>query len=101
VAPGNEIEEKIAGIWSEVLGIDKDKISVDANFFNSGGHSLKLMVMLAKIHKVFNQKLEIMQIFQDPTIRGIALLIEAIQWVNNPGQGSDINGKHEIEETVL
>jgi acyl carrier protein len=104
VAPGNEIEEKMAAIWSEVLGIEKDKISVDANFFDSGGHSLKVMVMIARIHKVFNFKLELVQVFRSPTIRGIALLIEALDWVNSGDKtesACDIDMDRENEEIIL
>ncbi|MCX6584773.1 MAG: amino acid adenylation domain-containing protein [Candidatus Aminicenantes bacterium] len=101
IAPGNEIEEQIAAIWSEVLGIEKSKLSVNANFFDAGGHSLKMMIMVARIHKVLNLKLELMQIFQNPTIRGIASLIEALLWVNDQEPGSDINGEHESEETII
>jgi acyl-CoA synthetase (AMP-forming)/AMP-acid ligase II/acyl carrier protein len=101
IAPGNEIEEQIAFIWSEVLGIEKNKLSVNTNFFDLGGHSLKIMIMVARIHKVFNLKLELIQIFQNPTIRSIASLIEAFQWVNDQEPGSDINGEHESEEIIL
>jgi acyl carrier protein len=68
VSPRNEIEEKIAAIWSEVLGIEKNKISISANFFDSGGHSLKVMIMIAKIHQVLNFKLEMVQVFRAPAI---------------------------------
>ncbi len=39
IAPRNEIETKLAKIWSEILGIEK--VGVTANFFTIGGHSLK------------------------------------------------------------
>ena len=43
-APGNRIEKTLVNIWSEVLGINKDVISIDTNFFQLGGHSLKFIV---------------------------------------------------------
>ncbi|MCX6584832.1 MAG: amino acid adenylation domain-containing protein [Candidatus Aminicenantes bacterium] len=100
-APGNEIEEKIAAIWSEVLGIGKSKISIDADFFDLGGHSLKVVLMIAKIHKVLNLKLELMQVFSAPTIRGIASLVEAIKWVNAGEPRIDIEGEPESEEIIV
>ena len=101
IAPGNEIEEQIAVIWSEVLGIEKNKLNVNANFFDLGGHSLKMMIMVARIHKVLNLKLELIQVYQAPTIRNIAALIEACHWVNEPDRGIDINRKQESDEIIL
>ncbi|HLP60743.1 MAG TPA: amino acid adenylation domain-containing protein, partial [Candidatus Deferrimicrobium sp.] len=100
-APENEIEEKMAIIWSEVLGIEKSKLSVKANFFDLGGHSLKIMIMIAKIHKVLNVKLELVQIYKTPTIRGIASLIETIHWLNEPEPGIALEINQESEEIIL
>ncbi|MDQ1350778.1 MAG: hypothetical protein QG657_1080, partial [Acidobacteriota bacterium] len=100
-APRNEIEDKIAAIWSEVLGIEKSKISIDADFFDLGGYSLKVMIMIAKIHKVFNLKLELVQVFKDPTIRGIGALIEFVRWISNHEPNSEINIEQENEEVIL
>ncbi|MDQ1355550.1 MAG: hypothetical protein QG657_5860, partial [Acidobacteriota bacterium] len=103
-APRNEIEDKIAVIWSEVLGIEKSKISIDADFFNLGGHSLKVMVMLAKIHKTFNLKLQLIQVFKAPTIKGIASLIEVLDWVNTDNteeSAGNFDAGDEGEEVIL
>ncbi|NOQ26058.1 MAG: amino acid adenylation domain-containing protein [Bacteroidales bacterium] len=75
VAPLNETEEKIAQIWSEVLNIEKEKISVMANFFNIGGHSLKAMVIANRIQKKFSVKIPLTQFFKSPFIRSLALFI--------------------------
>jgi amino acid adenylation domain-containing protein len=70
--PRNEIEEKLAGIWSEVLGIEKGDIGIDHNFFELGGHSLRATVQAAKIHKVFNVKVPLEEIFKLTTIRRLS-----------------------------
>jgi amino acid adenylation domain-containing protein len=101
ISPGNEIEEKIVDIWSEVLGIEKSKISTSANFFEIGGHSLKAMIIIAKIHKAFHIKLQLIQVFRVPTIKGIASLIEALRWVNDQESDSGINEEHESEDIIL
>jgi amino acid adenylation domain-containing protein len=41
VGPEDEVEEKLAELWSEVLGMEKGLIGINSNFFELGGHSLK------------------------------------------------------------
>ena len=48
-APGNITEEKLARIWGEILGIER--VGINDNFFEMGGHSLKATVLSSKIHK--------------------------------------------------
>ncbi|MCP5107330.1 MAG: amino acid adenylation domain-containing protein, partial [bacterium] len=76
-APSSEIEEQLAVLWSEVLGIPVGSVSVTADFFQSGGHSLKATMLTAKIHKVFHVKMPLTEIFQRPTIRESAQYIGA------------------------
>jgi FkbM family methyltransferase len=74
--PGNEREEKLTAIWSDILGIEKNAIGIRTNFFESGGHSLKATVLRTRIHKVFNVKMPMSEIFQRPTIKEMADYIE-------------------------
>ncbi len=70
--PNTEIERKIAELWSEVLEIEKDNISVHADFFASGGHSMKAVLLVSAIHKSLGVKLTLQDIFKTPTIKGLA-----------------------------
>ncbi|MCX6582230.1 MAG: amino acid adenylation domain-containing protein [Candidatus Aminicenantes bacterium] len=74
-APRNDIEERLTQTWSEILGIKKENIGVDANFFDSGGHSLRATILAARIHKEFNVKIPLTDIFSLPTIRKLAAVI--------------------------
>ncbi|MCU0287531.1 MAG: amino acid adenylation domain-containing protein, partial [Acidobacteria bacterium] len=84
IAPRNEIEEKLAGIWRAVLGGDTAanstanptrSIGIDDNFFELGGHSLRATILVSRIHKTFNVKLPLAEVFSTPTIRGLAKYI--------------------------
>jgi amino acid adenylation domain-containing protein/FkbH-like protein len=75
-APGNETEETLTRIWSQVLGIDKGMISIDANFFELGGHSLKATILLIKVHEQFDVKMSFTEFFKAPTIRGLSCYID-------------------------
>jgi len=83
IAPRNDVEEKLAGIWNEVLGGESPArpIGTGDNFFELGGHSLKATILVSKIHKAFNVKLPLAEIFSTPTIRGLAdyILSETVE----------------------
>jgi len=75
IAPRNEVEEKLTELWSIVLGVEKDIIGINSNFFEWGGQSLKATILIAKMHKAFNVKVPIAEIFKTPSIRGISQFI--------------------------
>ena len=77
IAPRDEIESKLAGLWSEILGIDKEHISASADFFLLGGHSLKANLLAAKIHQAFNVKIPLMEIFTKSILMELAGYIKA------------------------
>ncbi|NQX43688.1 non-ribosomal peptide synthetase, partial [Pedobacter steynii] len=74
VAPRNEIEEKLVLIWQEILG--REKISVKDNFFELGGHSLKVTRLSGQIHKTFDVRVVLKDIFIAPVLEDQAALIE-------------------------
>lgn len=75
VAPSNETEKKLIEIWSDVLNIPKESISVKANFFTLGGHSLRATVLISKISKEFNVEISLENIFELSTISEQAMVI--------------------------
>jgi tyrocidine synthetase-3 len=76
-APGNKTEEKLTELWSEVLQVEKEIIDIDLNFFDIGGHSLNAVILLSKIHKEFDVKVPLVEIFKAPFIRKLANYINA------------------------
>ncbi|UCH97677.1 MAG: AMP-binding protein, partial [Candidatus Aminicenantes bacterium] len=78
-APRNKIEEKLVKIWAEILDVDHLEIGIHDNFFELGGHSLKATILAAKIHRIFNIKLPLAEIFETPTIEGLARYIESAE----------------------
>ncbi|MCK4763457.1 MAG: hypothetical protein KAW12_14755, partial [Candidatus Aminicenantes bacterium] len=77
IPPGNELEKKLAEIWSGVLDIEPGVIGIDTNFFELGGHSLKATLLISRIHKELNVKIKLTDIFTNPTIRGLSTYLDS------------------------
>jgi acyl transferase domain-containing protein len=77
VAPCNETEEKLAAIWQQLLGIAD--VGVHDNFFELGGHSLLLAQIHTRVQKTFGRNIPITQLFQYPTIHGLAVQLSQTQ----------------------
>jgi len=75
IAPRNETEKKLAEIWSDILDIEKEKISIHDNFFHLGGHSLKATLLVSRIHKELKVSVPLSEIFKTSHIRGLAALV--------------------------
>ncbi|PPA82185.1 non-ribosomal peptide synthetase [Brevibacillus laterosporus] len=74
VPPKNEWESKLARIWGQVLNLKQ--VSVVGNFFDLGGHSLKTAELVDKIKETFQVELLLRNVFEYPTVRQMALLLE-------------------------
>lgn len=75
-APGNVIETTLAAIWQKVLG--QEKLGVMDNFFMKGGDSIKAIQIAARIRKE-GYKIEMRDIFLNPTIRELAPLVTRLE----------------------
>jgi amino acid adenylation domain-containing protein/FkbM family methyltransferase len=73
--PRNQVEELLAGIWGEILGLDR--MSVHLNFFEAGGHSLLATQLLARVQDVLGIELPLRTIFEAPTVAQLAEIVEA------------------------
>ena len=68
--PASEIEQQIASIWQEVLGLSQ--IGVQDNFFELGGDSLSLVQSHERLMEVFGPSLTLVDLFTAPTIEMLA-----------------------------
>jgi amino acid adenylation domain-containing protein len=70
IAPTGSIEQRIADIWQQELGLEG--ISIHDNFFSLGGHSLLGMRIIAKVGESCGQNIPLKYLFQFPTIAQLA-----------------------------
>jgi hypothetical protein len=69
-APRDPLEEVLAGIWAEVLQVDR--VGIHDHFFDAGGHSLMLTQALARLNEILGVRLSLQQAFQTPTVAQLA-----------------------------
>jgi amino acid adenylation domain-containing protein len=83
-APRTEIENEIASVWQEFLHVEK--VGVDDNFFDLGGHSLLLTQVHARLNKIYEGKKEltIVDLFRYPTVLSLAKFIGETQNKSTP-----------------
>jgi len=97
IKPTTPTEIKLCEIWSQVLKIDSELLSVGADFFSLGGNSLMSISLIGKMHKALNVKISLRDFFENPTIQSTAEYIEDISWLTDDS-GSD--GKNKIEINI-
>jgi acyl carrier protein len=74
VPPEGPVEEKLAEIWADVLGVEH--VGVFDTFFDLGGYSLLAAQVIHRINSFFGIRVPLRDLFEEPTIANLALLIE-------------------------
>ncbi len=70
VAPRTEVEQVVASIWQQVLQVEK--VGLHDNFFDLGGHSLRMLQVNGKLREAFHQDISMIEMFQYPTVDALA-----------------------------
>ncbi|MGA4721896.1 amino acid adenylation domain-containing protein [Fictibacillus nanhaiensis] len=70
----SDAEKKLLSIWKEVLKVEQ--IGVEDNLFKLGGHSLSATQIIIRVRKAFDVNIPLRVIFDSPTIKGLAKIIE-------------------------
>jgi len=73
VAPRTPTEEVLAGIWAEVLGLER--IGIHDNFFELGGHSLLATQVTSRLRTAFQVEIPLRQLFESPTVADLSAII--------------------------
>jgi acyl carrier protein len=79
VAPRTPMEETVAAIWQEVLGLEQ--VGVHDNFFDLGGHSLLATQVVSRMRHTFQVGLQLIDFFRMPTIAKLTKGLEGLLWM--------------------
>ncbi|WP_030815951.1 MULTISPECIES: non-ribosomal peptide synthetase, partial [Streptomyces] len=74
IAPRTVTEERIADIWSELLGT---RVGVEDSFFQSGGNSILAIRLISRIQEEFDIDFKVRTVFEGPTVARLAAAVEA------------------------
>ncbi|MFW9264014.1 non-ribosomal peptide synthase/polyketide synthase [Nostoc sp. CALU 546] len=99
VAPRTPVEEVLAGIWANVLHLEK--VGVLDNFFDLGGHSLTTIRVMSQVNETFQMKLPLRHLFTAPTIAELAQTIESTCGTDSTVSTNEITSLNLQAEVVL
>ncbi len=91
-APRNSVESALAGIWSEVLGLDR--VGIFDDLLQLGAHSLIATQAVARIRSVMRVDLPLAAIFNSPTISELSDVISLLQ---SSGGRSEVSALTPVE----
>ena len=92
VPPQTELEQTIAQIWQEVLSLER--VGVQDNFFDLGGHSLLMVQVQSKLQILLNRDIAIIDLFGNPTIKLLAkFFAQSEDHQPAPEKENDLNDK--------
>ncbi|MGH1540700.1 MAG: AMP-binding protein [Arenicella sp.] len=83
LGPENETERALLSIWNDIL--QRTDFGVTDDFFDLGGHSLKIVKLTAEIQKKLGVEVPMMAVFAKPTIRALSLFIADTRALNEQG----------------
>ena len=70
IAPSNDVERKLSGIWCDVLCLNR--VGIHDNFFDLGGNSLLAIQVIERVRQVFGDDIPVIKLFQYPTVSSFA-----------------------------
>src|SRR5262249_54259880 len=74
IAPRTPVEEMLAGIFEDVLKLDR--VGIRDNFFEIGGHSLLATRAISRVKNTFEVEIGVRSIFEEATVEGLARRVE-------------------------
>ena len=95
VGPRTGTEKALAAIWASLLGVET--VGIHDDLFDLGAHSLMAMKALTQMRDAFEVSLSLRNLFEHPTIAGLAEAIDGLAWLAKAGTpAQDAGGREEL-----
>ena len=95
-APANAVEEILAGIYAQVLGLER--VGVDDSFFDLGGDSISAMRVIATINTTLDIQLAVRTLFYAPSVRSLS---QQLGKHDSPANGPSFGSVHDHNTTEV
>jgi amino acid adenylation domain-containing protein len=99
VAPRTPSEEWVLGVFRDVL--DRSDFGVFDSFFDLGGHSLMAARLMFRLRAVSGFDLPLRQLFERPTVAGLAEAVDGLSWLEKSKTPSRNRGAHRREDIEM
>lgn len=86
IAPRNIVEQQLALIWEESLGVPQ--VSVHDDFFRLGGDSIRAIGVISRLRKTFDERIRLYDLYQHTTIDELACFIRGLQPAEEQGNAA-------------
>ena len=94
VTPEGRVEQLVAAVWEEMLGIQG--VGAEDDFFSLGGHSLLATQVVARLRRVFGFEVPLRQLFEAPTVAGLARFVTSEEEVLGQASGAIAPAGHSL-----
>ncbi len=91
-APRTPLEEVLAGLWGEVLGMER--VGIRESFFELGGHSLLATQLMSRVRETLRVEAPLRELFEHPTVADFAGRVEALL---RAGEGIELEPMGRVE----
>jgi hypothetical protein len=96
VAPRNAVEEALARIWADLLGLER--VGIHDDFFHLGGHSLLAGRVASRVRESLRVDLPLITFFEGSTLAELAQAVEVAQWAAGGAPQGVAAGGHDLED---
>jgi acyl-coenzyme A synthetase/AMP-(fatty) acid ligase/acyl carrier protein len=99
VAPQTGLEQEIAQVWKELLGVER--VSLYDDFFDLGGHSLLVAQLLSRLRDRLQVEVPLKTFFESSTVAATATAVLAVRWAAQALELRDSPASGEAEEAIM
>ncbi len=99
VEPETELEQEIAQVWRELLGVER--VGLYDDFFDLGGHSLLVAQFLSRLRDRLQVEVPLKTFFESSTVAATATTVLAIRWAAQSLESRRSETPGEVEEAMM